>query len=429
MTPARARPDGQRGYLLLVEAPCFPLGSAHFAVESAFGEHLRLLSRLVSGRCERFVVMAPHMSQADYERAKAQLATLSSVDDGVTFEPLHPAGASSLEFWRRHAFAAARTIWRGVGRAAVVHAGVSHDFRKPTLFFAVLSATLRGSTTVFVVDIDNRESARMALASGRWSRKSYLLCKYVYDPIRSAQVRFAARTCDVVLLKGRELVRDYGRGRPNVHHFYDTVHAASDVLSDAELAQKLARIRRVDRPLRAVYFGRLTPYKGVDRTILAVHAAARRAGRPLELSVVGAGEQHAALRSLVAALGAERSVRFEPAMPYGKELFEHLRRCDVALATPLAEDTPRAAFDAMAMGLPIAAFDTRYYRDLVASGAVVVAPWPEVDRLAERLVELDRDRESLVTMTEHAVRFARANTQEHWLSRRLAWTFPAQPDT
>jgi glycosyltransferase involved in cell wall biosynthesis len=412
-------------YLLLVEAPAYRVSETEFALESAFAEHLRRLRDALSDRSDRLVLMAPRMTEEWYAAARSNLVTLDAIRDDVHFVPLHPVGVGAVSFWSRHALSTFLTIWQGVARANVVHAGVSHDLFRPMLFFAMLAAVARRRVSVFVVDIDNRGSASMSFRSGLWSRRSYLVCKYLYDPLRAAQIHFAAQFCSVVLLKGRELVRDFGRGRPNVHHFYDTVHTASEVLSDERVSAKLVRLRDERNPLRAVYFGRFAPYKGIDRAIEAIHSAARREGRALELHLIGGGEQAEELRRIAREERNGATIRFHDAVPYGKLLFDKLAECDLAIATPLSEDTPRAAFDAMAMGLPIVAFDTSYYRDLASSGAVVVSEWPDVDALSTCIADLDRHREKLVQMALAAVRFARANTQDEWLARRVRWTFAA----
>jgi glycosyltransferase involved in cell wall biosynthesis len=109
-------------------------------------------------------------------------------------------------------------------------------------------------------------------------------------------------------------------------------------------------------------------------------------------------------------------------VPYGPALFERLRDVHAALSTPLREDTPRSAFDAMARGLPVLAFDIAYFRDLAQhSGAVVTSPWPDVQALGEHMVALERDRPRLAALSERAVAFARDNTQAIWVKRRAEW--------
>ena len=59
---------------------------------------------------------------------------------------------------------------------------------------------------------------------------------------------------------------------------------------------------RVDRPLVGGAVGRLSPEKGFDRLIRAVHCLVRN-GSPVELIVVGEGSERPRLESLIAELG------------------------------------------------------------------------------------------------------------------------------
>jgi len=109
-------------------------------------------------------------------------------------------------------------------------------------------------------------------------------------------------------------------------------------------------------------------------------------------------------------------------MPFDQSFFEKLYTFHLLLAAPLREDTPRSALDGMAAGIPYLAFDTYYYRELLESGAGRVVPWPDIEAMGRELVRLDQNREEVAQMIQNAVAFARLNTQEIWLERRLAWT-------
>jgi glycosyltransferase involved in cell wall biosynthesis len=141
------------------------------------------------------------------------------------------------------------------------------------------------------------------------------------------------------------------------------------------------------------------------------------------LTLVGSGESLEDLRRKSASEGLRGAVTFLPTVKYGAELFDLVDRADVAVASPKVEDTPRAALDAMARGLPMVAFDIDYFRNLSEkSGAVALAQWPSPQSLADQFVSLSSDRVKIATMSRNAVAFARSNTQEIWLRRRVGWT-------
>ncbi len=360
------------------------------------------------------------MPRARYEAEKVHLAEVHE-EEGISFIPMQELGAPFFEYLGR-APRAWRTLWESVRRSDVVHSGLSSDLARPLGFVATLAAVIQNKPATFVVDIDFRESARMNYRTKRWSLKSYLLCRHVYDPLRVAQIRFAIRHCSLVLLKSRRMVEAFGGGESHVKDFLDAAHSEEHVIGADDIRRREARLDRRDEPLRLVYFGRLVGYKGVDRAIVALSMARRRSGRDFTLDVIGAGEEEPNLRRLAGSLGLATRVAFRGAIPYGPVLFDALCRADLAVATPLAEDTPRSAIDAFAAGIPIVAFDLSYYRDLARGGAVLVAPWLDVRAVAEGILELDEERDRLKTMIRSAVEFARRNTQEIWLERRVAWT-------
>jgi glycosyltransferase involved in cell wall biosynthesis len=410
-------------YLIVVPVRFHRISETVVASESAFCEHLRLLRRMLAPPFATVSVAAPAMDPAQYERDAAHLGRIDEVGEGIQWVSLHPGSAGGFAFWLRHFVPMMRRLWREVSRADLVHAGITHNLFRPFEFPALLFATLRGKKTICVVDIDLRDEARMNFLTGRWSRKSYLVCETVYDPLRSSQLSYCARRCSLVLLKGRKLWRDYGGlARPNVKYFLDAAFSAEQLIPPAAVEHKLAALGDPSSPLELVYFGRLTGYKGIDRCIEAVALARDLTRAPLRLSIIGAGEEEARLKELVARRGLERVVDFRGALPFGRRLFDALYPMQLLLAAPLSEDTPRSALDAMASGIPILAFATGYYSDLEESGAVDLVPWPSVERLAERIAHFAADKRRLVPLMRAGLEFARANSQESWLKTRIDWT-------
>jgi glycosyltransferase involved in cell wall biosynthesis len=254
-----------------------------------------------------------------------------------------------------------------------------------------------------------------------WSRKNYLTNRLVHDPLRWFQVWLAVRLSKLVLLKGPQLVRDFGGGRPHVKNFLDTAHTAEQVLSEDELNQRLSWLSDRTQPLQLTYFGRLVSYKGINLAIEAIRLA-RAKGKDIRLTIIGDGPELSSLRRQADDAGLSEAVSFTPAVKYGEPLFRLLSNFHASVACPLVEDTPRSAFDSMARGLPIVAFDLDYFKDLAEmSGAVTTAGWPSPEKLADAFVALDADRTALMEQTRKAVAFAKANTQQIWMERRQAW--------
>jgi glycosyltransferase involved in cell wall biosynthesis len=410
-------------YLLVVQAPCYRVDERTFATESAFAEHLRVLQKKLFPRFKRLWIAAPQHTDQFYRENHSHLGHVAEQQDHIFYVALTRTDVSTWRFWTKGAFSAWRALRERTKHSEVVHSGLAMDVWRPIPLMAGIAARLDSCKTLFVVDIDFRKHAWRLWRTGQWSLKSYVVCSFIYDPIRLAQMWFATRTSSLSLLKGASMVRDFGRGRQNVRNFWDTAHSLEQVIDKSALKVRMRRLEDSERPISLIYFGRFVPYKGLDRMIRAVWRARCISGRPFVLDLVGNGADLARLRDCVNELGAREAIRFNDPLPYGESLFAKIREADLLLATPLTEDTPRSAFDAMASGLPILGFDIDYYDSLAKeSNAVETSPWPEVDAFAARIVALDIDRDRLVRMSRAAVEFARANTQEIWIRRRVEWT-------
>jgi glycosyltransferase involved in cell wall biosynthesis len=407
---------------MVLSVKFYRISPSVFAVESAFCDHLRMLKGHLGSAVGTFCVAGPEMSEVEYEQSKSHLGTIDEARESISFCPLYSAGTGRVKFWLRFGSLAAR-IFIQVRNADIVHSSYSHDLFRPVEVLAILAAIGLGKRTIAVIDIDNRNSAWMNYKSGRWSLKSYLLAKYIYDSLRALQIRVIARYCSLVLLKGRKLVRDYGAGRQSVKYILDAAFSGEHVIPVEALNKKIRSITDTSRPLKLVYFGRLVAYKGIAQAIDALERANRRGVTNWSFHVIGAGEEENELRALVQRYGLSSQVIFHAPIRFGKALFDAVRGMDMLLATPLSEDTPRSALDAMASGVPVLAFDTYYYKDLAeASGAVETVPWSDVELLACRISRLVNDRTLLPRMMDAAVNFARENTQEIWIDRRVRWT-------
>jgi glycosyltransferase involved in cell wall biosynthesis len=409
-------------YLMVLPVLFYRISEDVFATESAFCEHLRLLKRSLGPGFRQLTIAAPQMTRAVFLQRRNYLAEIDGPKEGIQYVPLEPGGVSRLAYWFKHVLRSARILWHEVGRACVIHAGPSLMLY-PRENLSILFGIIRRRKTIFVVDIDWRRSAWMNYKTGAWSGKSYWLAKTIYDPVFSLQVWLACRFCSLVLLKSGKLVRDYGGGRPQVKDILDAAHSSEHIISEPRFSAKMARLRSRSAPLKLVYFGRLTRYKGIDKSMEAIARIQMQGGPRISLQIIGVGEEEHKLRTQAIGAGIQDLVTFHGPIPFGVQLFQELINYDLLLATPLAADTPRNALDAMACGIPIVAFDIDYYVDLrERSGAVALVPWLDAEALVIQILALDRDRDELAKMAQLGRNFAKENTQEVWLDRRAAWT-------
>jgi glycosyltransferase involved in cell wall biosynthesis len=408
-------------YLVTAPAPAHRIAPGRFALESAYVQHLRDLKRLLGPRFTEIILAMPAMSDSTYAQQSQGMSIVDERAEGIRLVNPYRDGCGKVEFMLNTPRMLMQ-VWNLTRQSDVIHSNFCYDLYRPLGGWFCLFGKLQKKRVIAIEDIDRRNDAEMNLRMGRWSRRTYLVCKYVYDPIRELLYRGYARMVDLMLFKELKQVQDYGHGAPHVRLFLDPNFSAEHVVDDNFVQGKLRSLEDPQRPLRVLYFGRLVPYKGVDKMIEAV-ALAHGRGANITLDIMGAGEQREALQVLASRLGIADRVSWVAPRPYGPDFFAALHQRDILLACPLSGDTPRSAWDALASGMPLVAFDTPFYRSMAEySKAVDLTAWPDVEPLAARLVELAKDKTKLAPAVVNAVRTARENTGEHWMQRRNAWT-------
>lgn len=134
-------------------------------------------------------------------------------------------------------------------------------------------------------------------------------------------------------------------------------------------------------PFRLLFVGRLSPQKNLARLLRAIPAMRV----PVELVVVGEGEQQAMLEVLCREHGLT-SVRMVGPQT-STQLVDWYRWADAFVLPSDKEGMPLAVLEAMASGLPVVATSVPGLRDTVGDDGILAAPDPAalaeaVDRLA-----------------------------------------------
>ena len=416
-------------YLMVVLVPGYRLSDRHFAIESAFASHLRMLRKKLGTRFKQIVVASPELDSATFQLVKKNLAIIDERVEHIRFSPMYSSNLGRLQYLNSMP-SICRALYKEVKAADVIHAGPSQLFR-PFEFLSLVMGWWFGKHTVSHTDIDNRRSAEMNLIAGKFSRRQYWTTRIFHNSAIHLQHAFCARACSLVLLKGSKFSADYSRrNASNVRNFLDSAFSEVDIISPSQLDFKLAKLKDPATPIDIAYFGRLVDYKGVDDMLRAIAHAKAKGLVHFRFHIIGDGSARQRLEALAMELGLLRDVTFHGAVQFGKPLFDELHKFHIHLAAPLSEDTPRSALDAMASGQAILAYETYYYAELKTnSGAVRTVGWRDYSALGEIILEMSNDRSALTEMIQRGVAFAADNTQEIWLDRRIGWTLNMLPSS
>jgi glycosyltransferase involved in cell wall biosynthesis len=107
------------------------------------------------------------------------------------------------------------------------------------------------------------------------------------------------------------------------------------------------------RKLRAIFVGRLVPYKGADMLLNAASEFLRNG--QVELQIVGDGPQRVELEALVQKLGIQRAVHFQGLIPHA-EVLRQLQKSDFMILPSIREFGGGVVIESMAMAVtPIVA--------------------------------------------------------------------------
>ena len=148
-------------------------------------------------------------------------------------------------------------------------------------------------------------------------------------------------------------------------------------------------------PIIFLSTSRLTPRKGIHLLIEAFALAVKRVAVPIELHIIGEGEQKTFLEARVRELGIGEYVRFLGRVEHAL-LPQFYRQAHVFVLPSKNEGMSNAALEALASGLPLLVSATGGMEELVTDGAngFFIDPEQTVS-FAETLVDLAEHQEIL----------------------------------
>ncbi|MEQ5814951.1 glycosyltransferase family 4 protein [Marinobacter sp. NFXS11] len=221
------------------------------------------------------------------------------------------------------------------------------------------------------------------------------------------------RYFDAVAPLSEELVEDMLRFRvpsPKIRFIRNGVDI-KDI--DATLSNTSFR-EKSEAGIRPIGFiGQLIPRKGLLDLLSAFEwLHGHRQG--LELQLIGEGRQRPELEEKCTRMKAGPAVRF---LGFREDRLELLSKFEMFVMTSSLEGIPRCLMEAMAVGVPVVAYDIPGVDQLVEDGVTgLLVPHGDVGALVEACNKLLDDPELKATLTANA----RARVEEVYSARRMA---------
>lgn len=153
---------------------------------------------------------------------------------------------------------------------------------------------------------------------------------------------------------------------------------------------------RKGSPIVFLSTSRLTPRKGIDKLVEAFAVAVKYSKVPIELWLIGDGEQKPVLEERVKNLGITEKVKFLGRVDHAG-LAAYYQQAHVFVLPSKNEGMSNAALEALAAGLALVVSDTGGMEELVADGKNGLFVDPDMtDQFAETLVSLAHNAGSVL---------------------------------
>lgn len=168
-----------------------------------------------------------------------------------------------------------------------------------------------------------------------------------------------------------------------------------------------------------LYSGRYEPLKGADHAVRVAVECIKR-GLSVEMHCYGQGSLRAEMERLAAqATAGDSLIRIHDAIPY-PELVEISRTFDLFVCCHIQSDPSCTYLESFGAGLPIVGYGNRMWCRLSEeSRAGFCSPSGQPEKVADDVLKLAGNFESLATMSERARRFAIEHTFEREFQRRI----------
>jgi glycosyltransferase involved in cell wall biosynthesis len=166
------------------------------------------------------------------------------------------------------------------------------------------------------------------------------------------------------------------------------------------------------------YIGQMIPRKGL-RDLISAFDALYQENQNLTLQLLGDGSQRSQLEAQAAAQASSEAIEF---LGFRSDRLELLLRFDLFVMTSSLEGIPRCIMEAMAVGVPVVAYDIPGVDQLVKHGETgMLAPLGDVNALEDCCHQVLTNPE----LARHLVANARALIDERFSAARMAREYEA----
>jgi len=275
----------------------------------------------------------------------------------------------------------------------------------------------RGVPCVYNTEYSLRTRVQVARAETR--NVVRLARRLQWEVLHEVRVRRELRRASAIQCNGTPTYDTYRHCTADPLLYFDSRTREHEMASDPEL-ERANDARRAGQPLRLAFSGRLIEMKGAgDLTKIAV--ALRERSVAFSLRIFGGGTLEPQIRREIREHGLEECVVLEGVLDFHRELLPRMKgEVDLFVCCHPQGDPSCTYLETMAAGVPIIGYANEAFSGILRQADVGWSvPLGSVDRLADGIARLDRERGELASIASRALAFARQHSFESTFQRRI----------
>lgn len=245
------------------------------------------------------------------------------------------------------------------------------------------------------------------------------LRRYAWEVSQELKRRKAIAIANGVQCNGVPTYQSYHKINPNPLLYFDTRIDEDMIISSDNLMARTSECLKKN-PLRLIFSGRLIKIKGTDH-LLSVAEHLKQLGVQFEMFICGDGEQKETLEKQIIQKGLSDSVKMLGVLEFKTELVPFIQKnIDLFICCHLQGDPSCTYLETMSCGVPIIGYDNEAFVGVVnQSQAGWLVKMNRPDLLAEKIAELNQNRELIIAESYKSLEFAKQHTFEKTFQRRI----------
>jgi colanic acid/amylovoran biosynthesis glycosyltransferase len=259
---------------------------------------------------------------------------------------------------------------------------------------------------------------RKQIASVNTSNPILRLRRMAWEQNQEMKQRAAIAIADGLQCNGTPTYQDYLKLNPNSLLFFDT-RISEDMLATNRDIEMRTDNRPEDMPLRLLFSGRLIKMKGVDHLLNVAQELKKRATK-FEMFISGSGDLEKMMHETIAAHQLQDCVKMLGVPDFKTEFFPFVKQnIDLFVCCHRQGDPSCTYLETMSCGVPIVGYANEAFEgisEISETGWVVPMDQPKL--LAQKIIQLSYNRETIKAMSFKSLRFAEKHTFEKTFKAR-----------